>query len=163
MRSVVVFPHPDGPSRLKNSPSAMSRDRSSTAGTSPKNLETRSSRTSISVTATSSKDPLGLVDRSTGRRRSSHDHAGLEQPSTGTFPRPLVPVGQRGGSHGAAGGRPLVASGGPSGAGSRGRPGSGATLGPITGSYRFDPLSAGTSCSPLRRRASRGNAVAENS
>src|SRR5947199_6990804 len=90
MRSVVVFPQPDGPRRLKNSPSAMSRDRSSTAGTSPKNLETRSSRTSISVTATSSKDPPGLVDRPTGRRRSSHDHAGLEQPSPGTFPPPLL-------------------------------------------------------------------------
>jgi hypothetical protein len=37
-RSVVVFPQPDGPSRLKNSPPAMSRSRSLTAGTAPYRL-----------------------------------------------------------------------------------------------------------------------------
>src|SRR6266480_540946 len=140
MRSVVVFPHPDGPSKLKNSPSAMSRDRSSTAGTSPKNLETRSSRTSISVTSTSRRGPSDAAASSAGRRRSSHDHGGLEQPSTGTFPRPLERDGERGGSHDAAGGRPL-ASDGPPGAGSRDRSGPGATTGPMTGSCPFDPLS----------------------
>src|SRR5262245_20489624 len=50
MRSVVVLPHPEGPNMLKNSPSAISSDRSSTAATSPNILETRSRRTSISVT-----------------------------------------------------------------------------------------------------------------
>src|SRR5262249_58016271 len=50
---------------LKNSPSAMSRERSSTAATSPKNFETRSNRTSISLTSTSSPD------------RAAPDEAGL--------------------------------------------------------------------------------------
>src|SRR5438132_1158988 len=48
IRSVVVLPHPDGPSRLKNSPRWMSRSRSSTAVTSLNCLVTRSSRTSTS-------------------------------------------------------------------------------------------------------------------
>jgi len=33
-RSAVVFPHPDGPTRTRNSPSSISRSRSSTAVTS---------------------------------------------------------------------------------------------------------------------------------
>ena len=36
MRSVVVLPHPDGPSSEKNSPAAISSRRRSTAVTSPK-------------------------------------------------------------------------------------------------------------------------------
>src|SRR5262249_59058984 len=110
IRRVVVFPHPDGPSMLKNSPSAMSRERSSTAAMSPKNLETRSKRTSTSVTSTSSPahaDPgWARMTTPTGWRHSSHDRAGLEQPSTGTFPSPVVRVGQHEGSQGAVGGNP---------------------------------------------------------
>jgi hypothetical protein len=35
MRSVVVFPQPDGPSRQKNEPSGMAKDKSFTAVKSP--------------------------------------------------------------------------------------------------------------------------------
>ena len=45
IRRVVVFPDPDGPSMLKNSPSAISRSMPATAATSPKRLVTPSSRT----------------------------------------------------------------------------------------------------------------------
>ena len=38
IRSVVVFPHPDGPTRTMNSPSSMARSMPRTAGTSPKFL-----------------------------------------------------------------------------------------------------------------------------
>src|SRR4051812_26401592 len=46
IRSVVVFPQPEGPSKAKNDPSATARLRSSTATKSPKRLVTRSSRRS---------------------------------------------------------------------------------------------------------------------
>src|ERR1035437_1267367 len=36
MRSVVVLPHPDGPSNAKNEPSGITRSKSSTATNSPK-------------------------------------------------------------------------------------------------------------------------------
>src|SRR4051812_40668517 len=52
MRRVVVFPQPEGPNSEKNSPSLMSRERSSTAATSPNCLVTRSRRTSTSGTRT---------------------------------------------------------------------------------------------------------------
>ena len=42
----VVLPQPDGPSKAKNSPGAMSSDRLSTAVTAPKRLVTASSRMS---------------------------------------------------------------------------------------------------------------------
>jgi hypothetical protein len=42
---VVVLPHPDGPSREKNSPSWMEKLKSQTALTSPKNLDTLVSST----------------------------------------------------------------------------------------------------------------------
>src|SRR5262245_17871354 len=45
-RSVVVLPEPDGPSRVKNSPGAMSRSTPSTATTSPYALRTSTSWTS---------------------------------------------------------------------------------------------------------------------
>src|SRR5919112_4219736 len=45
MRSVVVLPHPEGPSREKNSPSWTSSVRSSTATNSPKRLVTPESST----------------------------------------------------------------------------------------------------------------------
>ncbi len=53
MRSVVVLPHPDGPSSEKNSPSAMERWSSSTATTSPNRLMTPSSSTAGSANLTS--------------------------------------------------------------------------------------------------------------
>ncbi len=40
IRSSVVFPHPDGPRREKNSPFRMSSDTASTAATSPKRFVT---------------------------------------------------------------------------------------------------------------------------
>ena len=43
MRSVVVLPQPDGPSIVKNSPSAIGNDASRTASTVPKLFETPSS------------------------------------------------------------------------------------------------------------------------
>src|SRR5438128_384876 len=49
IRSVVVFPEPDGPSRVKNSPASISRSTWSTATTSPYVLRTPSSRTSTAV------------------------------------------------------------------------------------------------------------------
>src|SRR4249920_1501143 len=52
VRSVVVLPAPVGPSRTINSPSAISRDRSWTARTSPKRLvmpESLTSATDLSV------------------------------------------------------------------------------------------------------------------
>src|SRR3954467_1561579 len=49
IRSVVVFPEPDGPSRVKNSPASMSRSTWSTATTSPYVLRTPRSRTSTAV------------------------------------------------------------------------------------------------------------------
>src|SRR5262245_29359166 len=69
MRSVVVFPQPDGPSMLKNSPRWMSRSRSSTAVTSLNSLVTRSSRTStssppIAAPLTPHPHEFGIVPRS---------------------------------------------------------------------------------------------------
>src|SRR5881628_1243099 len=58
MRRLVVFPHPEGPRRLKNSPCSISRVRSSTATTSANRLVTRSSRTSASAMATPPADLL---------------------------------------------------------------------------------------------------------
>src|SRR3954452_12232640 len=81
MRRVVVLPHPEGPSRLKNSPSAISRDRSSTAATSSNSLETRSRRTSISVTNQPPSPATCGQDVPTGRRRLSPAADGFEQPS----------------------------------------------------------------------------------
>src|SRR5690606_14080081 len=50
--SVVVLPHPDGPRRAKNSPSAMSRSISSTASTRPAaRLSTNSLVRAVSLTA----------------------------------------------------------------------------------------------------------------
>ena len=44
IRSVVVLPHPDGPSREKNSPAAMSRSRSSTTVVPPNDLRQAAQR-----------------------------------------------------------------------------------------------------------------------
>src|SRR5947207_11746924 len=49
MRRLVVLPHPDGPTRTRNSPSSTWRFRSSTAGSLPKSLWTPSKRTSATV------------------------------------------------------------------------------------------------------------------
>ena len=49
MRSVVVLPHPDGPTRTRNSPAFTRRLRSSTAVSVPKILCTLSKRTSLSI------------------------------------------------------------------------------------------------------------------
>src|SRR5687768_11396335 len=49
IRRVVVLPQPDGPSRLKNSPSRTSRSMWSTATASPNFLTTSTRRTSMSA------------------------------------------------------------------------------------------------------------------
>ena len=46
IRSVVVLPQPDGPSRAKNEPGGIVSERSSTATNEPKRLVTRSRRRS---------------------------------------------------------------------------------------------------------------------
>src|SRR4029077_8600744 len=73
MLSVVDLPHPDGPTRITNSPSAMSRLKSSTASApSGKRLVTFSRM--ISATAGSFRSAL---DRAGGK--SAHDPALEEQ------------------------------------------------------------------------------------
>src|SRR5688500_1200193 len=95
MRSVVVLPHPDGPSIEKNSPSAMSRERSSTAATSPNNFVTRSRRTSISFgTRSPSSTPAhGTLSPADGEHR--HVSLRTAEPSgSEVHHRPLVRNGQ---------------------------------------------------------------------
>src|SRR5512141_2949239 len=87
MRSVVVLPHPDGPSKLKNSPSAISSERSSTAATSPNSLETRSRRTSISVTGSPFLPANGGMFPGGGG--GYHPAGAVEQPAVGN----RAPVG----------------------------------------------------------------------
>src|SRR5438128_9416289 len=79
IRSEVVLPQPEGPSRLKNSPRSISSVRSSTAVTSANRLVTRSSRTSMSakgapfvggvVTVPDCRTPAGVVAMSATYRR----------------------------------------------------------------------------------------------
>src|SRR3979411_2505714 len=51
IRSVVVFPQPDGPTRTMNSPASTVRFRSSTAASAPKSLCTPSNFTSLTMSA----------------------------------------------------------------------------------------------------------------
>src|SRR6185436_13713550 len=55
MRRVVVFPHPDGPSRAKKEPCGISSEIPSTATVSSKRLTTLSSRTSTGADAISAR------------------------------------------------------------------------------------------------------------
>src|SRR5438067_13903351 len=66
IRSVVVLPQPEGPSRTKNSPSAMVNDDARTAVKSPKRFCRSSSR--ISATAL-----LRKMTRDEEGRRAAHD------------------------------------------------------------------------------------------
>src|SRR4051794_13341906 len=61
IRSVVVFPHPDGPRRAKNDPCGTVRDRSSTATKSPNLFVTRSSRRSRLARPSSSASAISLM------------------------------------------------------------------------------------------------------
>src|SRR5438309_9591675 len=72
IRKVVVLPQPDGPSRTRNSPSATSSERSSTATTSPNRLamERRLSA------ATSNH--LGEVDETVGYQQRRSDEQNLQ-------------------------------------------------------------------------------------
>src|SRR3954464_13886427 len=65
-RSAVVFPHPEGPTRIRNSPSPTSRERSSSATTSSENRFVTCSRTT-SATALSLQ----------ARRRDAADEVAL--------------------------------------------------------------------------------------
>src|SRR5262245_30164349 len=56
IRSVVVLPQPDGPSRATNSPLRISRSNASTADTLPNCLVSRSSRTRTSALDASAVD-----------------------------------------------------------------------------------------------------------
>src|SRR3954451_14482786 len=60
IRSVVVFPHPDGPSIAKKLPRSISSDSSSTATTSSKRFVTRSMVTSADTSADLCHDVLDL-------------------------------------------------------------------------------------------------------
>src|SRR5262245_45461016 len=64
IRSVVVFPHPDGPSSEKNSPPSISRVTSSTATLRPNDFRTASSRTDP-LSASTIRRPLVAVGRLT--------------------------------------------------------------------------------------------------
>ena len=55
-RSVVVLPHPEGPSREKNSARAMARSAEATAMNEPKRFDTDSS----TMTSAGSSDPLDV-------------------------------------------------------------------------------------------------------
>ena len=57
MRSVVVLPHPDGPSSEKNSPLPISSDTSSTAVTSSNDFETDSRTTDCERSALIARAP----------------------------------------------------------------------------------------------------------
>src|SRR5689334_19988751 len=58
-RSVVVFPDPDGPSRVKNSPDAISRSRFSIATTSPNVRRMPRRRTAATAAGASTSGSAG--------------------------------------------------------------------------------------------------------
>src|SRR5262245_16825270 len=65
-RSVVVFPEPDGPSMVKNSPRAMSSSTSSTATTGPYVFRRPETRTSAACASASARAANRLLqDRKT--------------------------------------------------------------------------------------------------
>src|SRR3954454_11149378 len=70
-RRIVLFPHPDGPSRTRNSPSAMRRETSLTASTFPYRL----TRCLIRMSATTllPSPPVSLLQRA--------GHRGLNEPA----------------------------------------------------------------------------------
>src|SRR3954454_20257554 len=77
MRSVVVFPDPDGPSSVKNSPSPTARSTSSTATTSPYVLRIPSTRTSAAKAALEDVEAaleLVVADR---KRDEDADHVAV--------------------------------------------------------------------------------------
>src|ERR1700686_4473490 len=81
MRSVVVLPHPEGPSRTSSSPSATSSEKSSTATNSPKRLLTRSSLTVAIRPALSRSLPLhdlGEIDESISDQKPGADDRDLD-------------------------------------------------------------------------------------
>src|SRR3954471_9782837 len=106
IRSVVVFPQPDGPSMAKKLPRSISSDRSSTATTSSKRFVTRSMVTSADTSADLCHDVLDLrvvlerirrqilavagllvaAVRHLARERNQHGHAltGVESSHSGS-------------------------------------------------------------------------------
>ena len=64
MRSVVVFPQPEGPSIVKNSPSRIVNETSSTAQKSPNILVTAS----MTMPSARSSFPIRRYDKRNGRR-----------------------------------------------------------------------------------------------
>src|SRR5438094_6087836 len=67
-RSVVVLPEPDGPSRVKNSPGAMSRSTPATAATSPYERRTPTSRTAGAALRALVTRSRGLADSGVAKR-----------------------------------------------------------------------------------------------
>src|SRR5438874_2814075 len=64
IRRTVVFPDPDGPTRTRNSPSAMSRSRSSTATVPPGNALRRPQNSSSAISASvPSRDHVAIPER----------------------------------------------------------------------------------------------------
>src|SRR4051812_16298347 len=97
IRSVVVFPHPDGPSIVKNSPSRMVKETSSTAQKSPNIFVTAS----MTMPSARSSFPIRRYDKRNGRRwkalRPAHgrfaDRASLTRmarPSVAQARRPQI-------------------------------------------------------------------------
>ncbi len=86
MRSVVVFPHPDGPSMEKNSPSMMSKCASSTATYEPKCFVTRSRLMMAFACSTLQSDTTISVPRRFVDRRKH-----LASPFQQRNPSPLPP------------------------------------------------------------------------
>src|SRR3954464_6873592 len=77
IRSVVLFPHPDGPTSTTNSPGATSRLTSSTATTPPGNsLRTPSSTIPASGGATEHPPDVAVEHERDDRRRQHREHAG---------------------------------------------------------------------------------------
>src|SRR5437879_2315405 len=85
MRNVVVLPQPDGPSRLTNSPSAISRSRSRTAASAPNSLQSLLMETPAIGLAFDSAggETAGHValqeDEDDDQRQAHHDRGGHEQ------------------------------------------------------------------------------------
>src|SRR6478752_9639232 len=86
MRSAVDFPHPDGPTSIRNSPSPTSSDRSSTATIGPgKTLVTFSKTTSVTrsplqpLRGDAAHEVALRGDEQDQHRHHAHDVAGHQQ------------------------------------------------------------------------------------
>src|SRR5437899_2743756 len=79
MRSVVVLPQPDGPTRTMNSPASRERFKSSTAVSAPKILWTPSNLTSASMSAPHRAAEAERAAEISGHEQVQDDHREREQ------------------------------------------------------------------------------------